>query len=225
MNKMIIIAAFAFVLLLPLAASAQEEDEYRVSPFTLQSRVGGVYTGGDPYTNGATFEVGVMYRMAGPLNLSFFGGFTNFTNTSEFLPAVSEEYASDMERFLEDYVVVDLDKLRYRMNFGGAGVTLVKKFGRLEPLITAGVGAYQVKLISTFSYVEKVVPEPVRADFATFISLEDSKVFFGYNVGAGIYYSFNQIISFGGQVTYHAIDTDAIENLVSASFGLNIKIP
>lgn len=225
MKNTLFVAAVVFVLLLPLSASAQEEEEYTVSPFSLQSRVGGVYTGGDPYSNGATFEVGVMYRLAGPLNLSFFGGFTNYTNSSDFVPAVTEDFAIFWENFLETYDVVNIDKLSYRMNFGGGGLTFVKKIGRLEPLFTAGVGAYQVKLISTFSYVRKEVPEPFRDSFATFISLEDSKVFFGYNAGAGLYYSFNQIISFGGQVTYHAIDTDVIEDLVSVSFGLNIKIP
>lgn len=225
MKKMLSAAVVTFVLLLPLTAFAQEEEENTVSPFTLQSRVGGVYTGGDPFGNGATFEVGVMYRLIGPLNLSFFGGYTNYTGTGDFIPSLTEDFTSFWNSFLEQYDVVNIDKLSYRVNFGGGGVTFVKKIGRLEPLVTAGIGAYQVKLTSTFSYVEKVIPDPYRDAFSTFVSLQDSKVFFGYNIGAGLYYSFNQIISFGGQVTYHIIDTNAIENLVSATFGMNIKIP
>jgi opacity protein-like surface antigen len=223
MKKTVTVAA-ALILLMAMPMVAQEEEEYEVSPIAFQGRVGAMYTGGEPFENGATFEVAALFHTAGPLYLNIFGGISNFDSEGDVIP-ITDEFIAFWDDFTANVDILDMDSLRYRVNYVGAGATAALGAGRLEPQVFGGVGAYQVKFITSLNYVEKVIPEEFREANSFFGSFEDSKWFLGYSFGGGLYYRFNQIINFGGAVTYHYIDTDVIEDLVSFTFGLHIRVP
>lgn len=224
MEKFAITAACLLLVLVPFQVVAQDEEEDDVSPIAFQGRVGGVYTGGDPFKAGATFEGAALIRFTGPLYFTVMGGSANFESDGDLVP-ITDEFAQFWEQVLETNEILNND-IRFRLNFVSAGATFIGDFGKLSPQITGGVGAYQVKFVTTFRAVPKPVPPPdLIDDFAFETSLEDSEWFLGYNFGGGLYYKFNKIVHFGGSVIYHAIDTDAIEDLVSFSFGMHINIP
>ena len=59
----------------------------------------------------------------------------------------------------------------------------------------------------------------------TVTSVEDDEYVWGWNAGAGVNFSVNQIIGFGGQFTFHGLQHEALEDQYSVTFGLNVKIP
>ena len=224
MKRLCFAVACLAIALAPVVGFAHEDDEYQPSSIAFQGRVGGVYTGGEPFNNGATFEVAALFHLQGPLYLNVFGGIANYDSDGDIIP-VTDEFGAFWDDFTDTYRVLSIDDLRYRLNFVGAGGTITLGAGKLEPQISAGVGAYQVKFVTSFSYVDRAVPDEFVDRFTTLLSLEDEKWELGYNIGGGLYYRFNQIINFGGHVTYHMIDTDAIEDLVSFTFGMHIRVP
>ncbi len=207
-----VLAGISILLLLTFQpAFAQDNDELRPTPFSFQGRVGALFTGGEPFENGAAFEIGMMFRIAGGLHLSFAGGTANFEGGTEPIP-LSEEYAEFWELFTEEFPVFDAEPARYRLNFGTVGAALKFGRGRIEPYAVGGVGVYQARFVHTITFIE-------------IASFQDQKYLFGWYAGAGANYSINDIIGFAGQVTYHNLDTDALDNQIMATFGLNVTIP
>lgn len=221
-------SAFAVLLAILVFATlpvTAQDDEERVSKYSFQGRVGAVFTGDEPFENGATFEVGGMYRLSGPVYLNFFAGTINFESDNAIRP-ISEDFALFWDNIQRDFNVFDMDDIRYRLNFGGVGLVMKMEAGRIEPYIVGGIGAYNTKFTATFSFVDKAVSQELQELFGTITSVEDSKTAIGWHVGGGLNYSLNQIISINGQVSYRDIDLDSFQNgLISMTFGLHVKIP
>lgn len=223
--KKISLAALVLILLMtvgPVMAQEEEEDEY--SKLLFQGRVGGVYTGGDPYKSGATFEVGALAHFKGPVYFHAFGGISNFESEGDVVP-LSDEFNDLWTAITDTSTILSVDDLRYKLNFVGAGLSMKLATGRFQPVVNAGVGAYHTKFVTSFSYVNKSVPPEFQDKFAVLSSLEDSKWEYGLNFGGGLYYKFNPIMNFGAHVNFHMIDSDAIEDQVSFTFGMLVEVP
>lgn len=223
--KKISLAAVVLILLITAGSVlAQEQEEEEYSTLLFQGRVGGVYTGGDPYKNGATFEVGALAHFRGPVYIQAFGGISNFESEGDIMP-LTDEFGQLWDGILATNEITSIDDLRYKMNFVGAGLALKLNTGRFQPMVHAGLGAYHVKFVTSFSYANLSIPEEVRDKFAVLTSLEDSKWEYGFNFGGGLYYKFNPIMNFGAHVNYHMIDSDAIENQISFTVGMLVEVP
>ena len=223
--KKISLAAVVLILLMsfgPVMAQEEEEDEY--SKLLFQGRVGGMYTGGDPYQMGAAFEVGALVHFKGPIYLQAFGGISNFDSEGDVVP-LTEEFGQLWDGITEVNDILNIDDLRYKLNFVGAGLAIKMNTGRFSPMINAGIGAYHTKFVTSFTYVNKTVPAELQEQFSLLSSLEDSKWEYGLNLGGGLYYRFNPIINFGAHVNYHMIDSEAIEDQVSFTFGMLVEVP
>lgn len=228
MKKTLAIAALA-LFAVTLAAFAQtSRDDQEPALLTFQGRVGGMYTGGDPFENGAAFEVGTMIRFTGPIYFHIFGGITNFDKEGDILP-ITPEFADTLEGLQVDNEITDINRLNYKMNFFGAGLGVIQDLGPLEVHLNAGAGAYELSFVADFDLFPRGVPDDIpdglRDALTTFLSLEDKEWLYGFTVGGGLYYDFNEIISFGGHMNYHNIDTEAIDNPISFTFGMHIKVP
>ena len=77
-----------------------------------------------------------------------------------------------------------------------------------------------------FTYTFDYAPIGIPFDVETGItSLQDQKYIYGWYAGGGVNVAINQIIGFAGQVSYHALDTEAINDPIMVTFGLNVTIP
>lgn len=222
------LAAISLLLLLgsaPLLAQT-DDDEEQIKParWAFQGRVGALYPGGDPFKVGAAFELGGMWRIQGPFYLMGYAGIGNFESEGDVVP-ITEGFVDFWDLFLDTWHVIDVQEIRYRMNYGGGGVAMMFTTGRFEPFLSAGIGAYQVKLQAKVEFIDPAVPEPLWPSLSNLDTFQDSETFLGYMFSGGLYYHFNQIISFGGQATYHAINTDKIDDLMTFTFGMHINIP
>jgi hypothetical protein len=227
--KKMTFAAISLLLLFgsaPLFAQADDDDNDQIQParWAFQGRVGALLPGEEPLKTGAAFEINAMWRISGPFYAMGYGGIGNYESEGDVVP-ITDEFANFWTGFLEDFVILDVSEIRYRLNYGGGGVAMMFTAGRVEPILAAGIGAYQVKLIPSFEYVDRLIPEPLWPQFSALSSIEDSETFMGYMLSGGLYYHFNQIISFGGQATYHALDTDKVDDLLTFTFGMHINIP
>jgi hypothetical protein len=218
MRKTILVAALLLGLAV-LPALAQEEEE-RPAKFSFQGRVGMLFTGGAPFENGAAFEIGMMMRLTGPFHLNISGGTSNFNGGTEVMP-LTTEFADFWEEFLTVYDVYDIERSTYRINFFNFGGAVKFGAGRIEPYAVGGVGIYYVRFSFPFSYAMKGLPP----EAATFTNVTDSEYFYGGNFGGGMNFKINDLIGFGGQVTYHYINSDVLENQLMTTFGLNVTIP
>ena len=210
------------VFLLAVAAVpvlAQDDDDYQPSPFSFQGRVGALFAGEDPFKDGASFEIGMMYRVFSNVHLSISGGTSNFEGGTE-PAALSEDFALFIDDVQKDFAIVNPDEARYRINFGTFGAAFKLGRGRFEPYAIGGIGIYQVRFVYTFDYQSLLVPIDTGVT-----SVQDQKYMFGWFAGGGLNYSINNIIGFGTQITYHSLDTDAIDEQIMATFGLNVTIP
>jgi opacity protein-like surface antigen len=226
MHKTLLAVAVAILAFLPLTAFAQDDD-IKPPRFSFQGRVGALFAGGEPFENGATFEFGMMVRMASALHLTFAGGSSNFKGGTEPVP-FTEEYAAFWESVLEQFHVLDPQPAKYRVSFGTLGVAFKVGTKRFEPYAVAGVGLYYGRFNYQFSLADIRIPLDyvlTHPEFVDIATIQDTKYLFGWNVGGGLNISINQIIGFGTQVTYHAINTEGLENQITATFGLNVNIP
>ena len=219
MRHITVAAVVGLLLFGALPALAQEDDEYSRSPFSFQGRVGALLVSEETFQNGASFEIGMMVRLMSGIHLSVGGGTANFNGGTEPIP-ITEEFALFWEDFLTLYEVVDPQEPRYRINFGTAGLALKFGGGAFEPYVIGGVGIYQVRFTYTFDYAP--IGFPVLYDIT---SLQDQKYLSGWHAGGGVNVAINQIIGFAGQVSYHALNTEAIDNPIMVTFGLNVTIP
>jgi len=215
-EKMIIATLLLGLLAVP--ALAQEEEEFRPGRISFQGRVGALFTGSEPFENGAAFEVGLMWRLAGPFHLNISGGTGNFDGGLEPQP-LTEEFAELWENFNNTVVILDREKASYRMNFFNFGGALKFGGGAFEPYAVGGAGVYYVRYSQVFSFFDPMF----QADITS--NATDSTYFYGFNVGGGINFRINDLISFAGQVTYHYINSDVIGHQVMATFGMNVTIP
>jgi hypothetical protein len=218
MKKSLIVAVLLVgMVVLP---SFAQEDEVRPATYSFQGRVGMLFTGGEPFENGAAFEIGMMVRLAGPLHLNISGGTSNFNGGAEVVP-LTTEFADFWEEFLTIYNVYDIEKSTYRINFFNLGGAIKFGAGAFEPYVVAGAGIYYVRFSVPFSYAAIGFPP----ETAAYTNITDSKYLYGFNFGGGINFKINDLIGFGGQVTYHYINSDALENQLMTTFGLNVTLP
>jgi len=218
MAKTIVITALLLgVAILPAWA---QEDESRPAKFSFQGRVGVLFTGEEPFENGAAFEIGMMLRFAGPLHLNISGGTSNFDGGTEVV-AFTPEFGDFWEQFLNEFDVYDVEQNTYRMNYFNIGTAIKLGMGPVEPYVVAGGGIYYVRFSFPFSYAEKGFPEEAKV----FTNITDRDYLYGFNFGGGMNIKINELIGFAGQVTYHNLNSDVLNNQLMATFGLNVTIP
>ena len=209
------------VLVLAVAAlpALAQEDEERPAKYSFQGRVGALLSGDEPFENGAAFEIGMMMRLGGPLHLSIAGGTGNFDGGLEpvALTPEFEEFWSGVE---EEFEITEKKQAAYRLNFFTTGLAAKFGAGSFEPYVVAGGGIYYVRFSQSFRYTEIAFPGNTALTNVT-----DSDYFFGGNFGGGINFKINALVGFAGQVTYHYIDCDGIDNQIMATFGLNVTLP
>lgn len=226
MTRLLIPAFSILILLSALPALAQDDDD-RPSPFSFQGRVGALLMSEESYESGATFEFGMMARFAPNIHLNITGGSSNFKGSTDPLP-LTEEYASFIEEAKEEFHILDPEKAQYRISFGTVGVALKLGRHKIDPYFVAGVGIYYTRFVHQFNYADKTIPLEFLQDNPMFLSiatLQDSKYLYGWHAGGGVNVAINQIIGFGGQVTYHSVSSDALAEQITATFGLNVIIP
>jgi len=218
MRKTIVLTA----LLLSVAifpAWAQDEED-RPAKFSFQGRVGALFAGGEPFENGAAFEIGMMMRLAGPFHLNIGGGTSNFDGGMGIV-ALTPEFVGFWDQFLLEFDIYDIEQSAYRMNYFNAGGAIKFGAGPIEPYAVAGGGIYYVRFSVPFSYAGKGFPEETKV----FTNITDNKYVYGYNFGGGLNIRINDLIGFAGQVTYHYLDSEVLNNQLMATFGLNVTIP